>query len=181
MFYSGSIQHIPEFIADPDHYRSITSLAGAGTSRRGSSIVKMNIADGREHEMVTVMVPTDGVVVVNESIVGDAWMYVWCTWITCIFLPYRIIKKMVDINLLMNPVFLLFAISNFLTSIGFNAPLVFLPDRAEIQLGISRDSASWILSSFGQSVNPSSKISFLILARHRKYSRPSVRRIFVRS
>jgi len=56
---------------------------------------------------------------------------------------------MVDINLLMNPVFLLFAISNFLTSIGFNAPLVFLPDRAEIQLGISRDSASWILSSFG--------------------------------
>jgi hypothetical protein len=46
---------------------------------------------------------------------------------------------------------LIFAVSNFLTSIGFNAPLVFLPDRAEIQLGISRDKASWILSSFGES------------------------------
>jgi len=48
---------------------------GGGASRHGSTIVKMNIVDGREHEIVTAMVPTEGVVVVEESIVGDAWMY----------------------------------------------------------------------------------------------------------
>ncbi|VDO11621.1 unnamed protein product [Brugia timori] len=39
-------------------------------------------------------------------------------------------EKMTNISLLANPIFLLYAISNLLTSIAFNSPLVFLPSHA---------------------------------------------------
>lgn len=38
-------------------------------------------------------------------------------------------KDMLSMSLLKNPVFLMFAFSNFFTSIGFNMPFIFLPDR----------------------------------------------------
>lgn len=41
-------------------------------------------------------------------------------------------REMLSFALLKNPVFLMFAISNFLTSIGFNMPFIFLPDRAKL-------------------------------------------------
>ena len=41
-------------------------------------------------------------------------------------------REMMDFSLLKNPVFLMFAISNFFTSIGFNMPFIFLPDRAKL-------------------------------------------------
>lgn len=41
-----------------------------------------------------------------------------------------ILQRMLDISLFKDPVFVLFVISNFCTSIGFNAPYVFLPDLA---------------------------------------------------
>ena len=41
-------------------------------------------------------------------------------------------REMMDLSLLRNPVFLMFAISNFFTSIGFNMPFIFLPDRAKL-------------------------------------------------
>lgn len=39
------------------------------------------------------------------------------------------LKNMMALSLLKNPVFLMFAVSNFLTSLGFNGPFIFLPDR----------------------------------------------------
>ena len=39
-------------------------------------------------------------------------------------------RQMMDFELLKNPVFLMFAVSNFFTSIGFNMPFMYLPDRA---------------------------------------------------
>ncbi|XP_050527002.1 monocarboxylate transporter 5 isoform X2 [Daktulosphaira vitifoliae] len=41
------------------------------------------------------------------------------------------IKQMLDLSLLKDPIFILFTISNFLTSIGFNIPYVFLSPQAE--------------------------------------------------
>merc|ERR1711970_1550153 len=39
-------------------------------------------------------------------------------------------KQMLDLSLLKDSIFVMYAVSNFLTSIGFNVPYVFTPDRA---------------------------------------------------
>ncbi|XP_070172884.1 monocarboxylate transporter 5-like [Littorina saxatilis] len=57
-------------------------------------------------------------------------------------------REMMDFSLLRNPVFLMFAISNFFTSIGFNMPFIFLPDRAKLS-GIDEVRAAWLLSAIG--------------------------------
>ncbi|KAK7484226.1 hypothetical protein BaRGS_00024475, partial [Batillaria attramentaria] len=57
-------------------------------------------------------------------------------------------RQMMSLSLLKNPVFLMFAISNFFTSIGFNMPFIFLPDRAKLA-GIDEVKAAWLLSTIG--------------------------------
>ncbi|XP_013393838.1 monocarboxylate transporter 12 [Lingula anatina] len=56
--------------------------------------------------------------------------------------------EMMDFTLLKDWVFIIFAISNFLTSIGFNAPFIYIPDRA-LQEGYDEHSAAWLLSGVG--------------------------------
>lgn len=56
-----------------------------------------------------------------------------------------------DLSLLVDPVYLLFAVSNFLTSIGFNAPPMFMPMNAEAVLGFSKVDASSTVSAYGLS------------------------------
>ncbi|XP_054711482.1 monocarboxylate transporter 12-like [Uloborus diversus] len=60
------------------------------------------------------------------------------------------LREMTDFSLLRDPVFLLFAVSNFLTSIGFNVPYVYTKDRAA-ELGIGGEQASLLLSVIGVS------------------------------
>lgn len=62
---------------------------------------------------------------------------------------FRTIEKMTDVSLLAEPVFLLYAISNLLTSIAFNSPLVFLPSHAT-SLGCTHSEAARIVSAFGE-------------------------------
>jgi len=54
-----------------------------------------------------------------------------------------------DLSLLADPIFILFAISNFFTSIGFNAPPMFMPMNAEIVLGFSKMDASTTVAAYG--------------------------------
>lgn len=54
-----------------------------------------------------------------------------------------------DFSLLTDPIYLLFAISNFLTSIGFNAPPMFMPMNAEAVLGFNKVDASSTVSAYG--------------------------------
>ncbi|EFO21566.1 hypothetical protein LOAG_06921 [Loa loa] len=61
---------------------------------------------------------------------------------------WRTVEKMTDISLLANPIFLLYAISNLLTSIAFNAPLVFLPSHAT-NLGLTPAQSASVISVFG--------------------------------
>uniref|UniRef100_F1KZ58 Monocarboxylate transporter 12 n=2 Tax=Ascaris TaxID=6251 RepID=F1KZ58_ASCSU len=61
---------------------------------------------------------------------------------------WRTLVKMTDLTLLLDPIFLLFAISNLLTSVAFNSPLVFLPVHAE-RLGCTPEQAARIISVFG--------------------------------
>ncbi|XP_074658151.1 monocarboxylate transporter 14-like [Tubulanus polymorphus] len=57
-------------------------------------------------------------------------------------------NQLTDFALLSNVVFMLFAVSNFCTSIGFNAPYIYLPDMARIK-GIEKEKASFLISVIG--------------------------------
>lgn len=59
------------------------------------------------------------------------------------------LAEMTDFSLLMNPLFLMFAISNFLTSIGFNVPYVYTKDRVADMNIASDEDASYLLSIIG--------------------------------
>nr|CDP95420.1 Bm2134, isoform c [Brugia malayi] len=60
----------------------------------------------------------------------------------------RTMEKMTNISLLANPIFLLYAISNLLTSIAFNSPLVFLPSHAT-NLRLTPTQSASVISAFG--------------------------------
>lgn len=62
---------------------------------------------------------------------------------------WRTISKMTDVTLLWDPIFLLFAVSNLLTSVGFNSPLIFLPKHGSEGLGIDPMKSASVLSVFG--------------------------------
>lgn len=58
------------------------------------------------------------------------------------------ITDMLDFSLAKDMIFILFALSNLLTSIGFNIPYVFLVSKAKEQ-GIDPDRASMLISIIG--------------------------------
>ncbi|XP_017768067.1 PREDICTED: monocarboxylate transporter 12 [Nicrophorus vespilloides] len=58
------------------------------------------------------------------------------------------IRDMLNLNLLKDPIFIVFSISNFLTSIGFNVPYVYIVSRAK-SMGISSQQAGLILAVIG--------------------------------
>ena len=57
-------------------------------------------------------------------------------------------RQMLDFSLLKDVIFLLFVISNFCTSIGFNMPYIYLPDRAH-EAGIDKTRAAFLVSVIG--------------------------------
>jgi len=60
----------------------------------------------------------------------------------------RAFNAMVDFSLFKDPIFLMYAVSNFLTSIGFNVPYVYTVDRAR-GWGIEESDAAFLLSVVG--------------------------------
>ncbi|KAI9553951.1 hypothetical protein GHT06_019222 [Daphnia sinensis] len=71
-----------------------------------------------------------------------------CGLIPCSKESYDAYKEMMDFGLLKDPVFILFTVSNFCTSIGFNVPYVYIKDKA-LELGIPSANASFLLSVVG--------------------------------
>uniref|UniRef100_A0A1I8APG6 MFS domain-containing protein n=1 Tax=Steinernema glaseri TaxID=37863 RepID=A0A1I8APG6_9BILA len=63
---------------------------------------------------------------------------------------WRTISKMTDISLLWDPIFLLFAVSNLLTSVGFNSPLIFLPKHGTEGLNLDPLTSASVLSVFAR-------------------------------
>lgn len=57
-------------------------------------------------------------------------------------------NEMMDFGLLKDPVFIVFTVSNFLTSIGFNIPYVYLAAQAEV-LQLTKEHASYLLAIIG--------------------------------
>ncbi|XP_034949373.1 monocarboxylate transporter 14 [Chelonus insularis] len=59
-----------------------------------------------------------------------------------------ILQQMLQLSLLKDPLFLLFVISNFCTSIGFNIPYIYLIPQAQ-ERSIAKDTASYLLAVIG--------------------------------
>lgn len=71
-----------------------------------------------------------------------------CKCMSCSNETRDTLREMMDLSLLKDPIFVLFAVSNFCTSIGFNVPYVYMKDRA-LLLGMSRDESSFLLAIIG--------------------------------
>lgn len=59
------------------------------------------------------------------------------------------LKTMIDVSLFVDPVFMYFTASNFLTSLGFNAPYIYIVDQATHSFNVEPESADMLLSSIG--------------------------------
>ncbi|VDM81203.1 unnamed protein product [Strongylus vulgaris] len=62
---------------------------------------------------------------------------------------FKTISSMLSLSLMIDPVFLIFAVSNLLTSVGFNSPLYFLPMHATRGLSLDSASSSKVISVYG--------------------------------
>ncbi|KAK6753376.1 hypothetical protein RB195_012769 [Necator americanus] len=76
---------------------------------------------------------------------------------------FRTVSNMLSLSLLKDPTFLIFAVSNLLASLGYNAPLLFLPLHAIKGVGLDSASSSVVLSVYGFS-NTVGRVVFGIIA-----------------
>lgn len=56
--------------------------------------------------------------------------------------------EMMNFGLFKDPIFVLFVLSNFCTSLGFNVPYVYMADQSEV-IGLESKQASYLLSIIG--------------------------------
>jgi hypothetical protein len=61
---------------------------------------------------------------------------------------WETLSELMDFRLMLDLVFVLFAVSNFLTSIGFVVPYIFLPARG-VDRGLSEQESAWLISAVG--------------------------------
>ncbi|CAD6189099.1 unnamed protein product [Caenorhabditis auriculariae] len=144
VFYTGSIQNVAEFREDPDKYRSTGSLHKNRHTTIGSlsahSISRIDeVRENSEESTDT-----------TENNEGRNML--------------KTISNMLSLSLLLDPIFLLFAISNLLTSVGFNSPLYFLPLHAE-KIKLTSEQGARVLSVFGV-CNTVGRVLFGIVADH---------------
>ena len=110
VFYTKSLDHIPQYRADRDEYlRSMTSLPEQPEPQPDKSCLARI---GITAEM------------------------------------RQTVSEMMDFRLFLDAVFILFAVSNLLTSIGFVVPYIFLPNRG-LRYGFSSSQSSWLISMVG--------------------------------
>ncbi|KAI8428149.1 hypothetical protein MSG28_002396 [Choristoneura fumiferana] len=70
----------------------------------------------------------------------------WCSW--CSTESKAALSQMLDLSLLVDPIFILFSLSNFLTSIGFYIPYVYTVRLSE-QLGV--ENSEYLIAIIGAS------------------------------
>ncbi|XP_063838509.1 monocarboxylate transporter 12 [Ostrinia nubilalis] len=69
-----------------------------------------------------------------------------CGWLPCSAESKAALSEMLDLSLLVDPVFILFSISNFLTSIGFYIPYVYIVPMSE-KMGV--ENSAYLISIIG--------------------------------
>lgn len=97
--YSGSLVNIPEYRADPVGFTGSLVRLPPGEDAIRTETGSVHLADD------TVKV---------------------CGCVPCSKQSYYAFMEMMDLSLLKDPIFILFSISNFCTSIGFNVPYVYI-------------------------------------------------------
>lgn len=71
-----------------------------------------------------------------------------CGWLPCSEESKAALAEMLDLSLLIDPIFILFSLSNFLTSIGFYIPYVYTVPMSE-KLGV--ENSAYLISIIGAS------------------------------
>lgn len=126
----------------------------------------LNISIHRSHPALYITSITS----LHDDVENDLQTKVCCCSISdSIFMS---LKQMCDFSLLKDTIFLMFVVSNFCTSIGFNMPFIFLTDRA-VDEGISEGQAKWLVSIVGIS-NTVGRVLFGFMA-----DRKGVNRLFL--
>lgn len=145
-FYAGSLYNLNFYKSQPELYR--TSLASIPQSLASASVgvVGLQRQISRRSRCETAMSDlTDFQVAQETSAEPSSLQERIVDFVTDICTSVR---EMSDFSLMRDPIFLLYSLSSFLTCLGFNIPLIFLPDRAE-RFGLDGSQASWVLSAFG--------------------------------
>ncbi|RZB39502.1 monocarboxylate transporter 5 [Asbolus verrucosus] len=122
VFYQGSLMNIPS-------YRSRLDLK----NREESALF------GRRHSSISYR---------RRHIEDDKSETVICGLVPCSQETKDTLKEMLDFSLFKDWIFVLFTLSNFLTSIGFNIPYVYIVPKAK-SLELTDDEASMLLSIIG--------------------------------
>lgn len=122
IFYSGSLQNLPP------EYRASSSFLSRDMSLSVTSL----------RTIKSVTVPTSDERTRIQKFFCSSEME-------------AALREMINFTLLKSPVFLLFATSNFFTSVGFNVPYVYTKDRAVEDLRIPEETGSLLLSCIGLS------------------------------
>lgn len=121
VFYQGSLMNIP-------YYRSRNDLKNAEEAdlmgRRLSTHSKRRHSETKEYETTI------------------------CGFVPCSQETKETLREMLDFSLFKDPIFIIFTLSNFFTSIGFNIPYVYIVSKAKA-LDISASHASMLLSVIG--------------------------------
>lgn len=84
----------------------------------------------------------------SATSMGDNDQVVVCGCFPCHKETRDTLREMLDLSLLNDPIFVVFTISNFCTSIGFSVPYVYIVAQAE-KRGIGKDYASYLLAVIG--------------------------------
>ncbi|XP_060518855.1 monocarboxylate transporter 12 [Cylas formicarius] len=79
---------------------------------------------------------------------GDGPDAVVCGCVSCSPETKDTLKEMLDFSLFKDPIFIIFSVSNLLTSIGFNIPYVYLVPKG-MELGMSVEKAGILISIIG--------------------------------
>ncbi|XP_011177546.1 monocarboxylate transporter 12-B isoform X3 [Zeugodacus cucurbitae] len=118
ILYQGSILNIPEYTA------SRQDLSGSGMMKRYGSV--RHSTRGSQNDV----------------------RIKCCGCITCSQETHDTFVEMMNFSLLKDAVFIVFALSNFFTSIGFNMPYIYIVAKAK-SLGISSAQSSYLIAIIG--------------------------------
>ncbi|XP_044750798.1 monocarboxylate transporter 9 [Coccinella septempunctata] len=123
VFYQGSLLNIPSYRSKLD-LKNRTGEESAFLERKSSICYKKRKYEAEEEKETTLC------------------------GIQCSAETKETMEEMLDFSLFTDVIFILFTISNFLTSIGFNIPYVFLVSRAK-SVGLTAEDGSMLLSIIG--------------------------------
>ncbi|XP_022219039.2 LOW QUALITY PROTEIN: monocarboxylate transporter 12 [Drosophila obscura] len=120
--YQGSLHNLPEYGSSRNDLSR--SMSGSGVIKRYGSLRQSNQMDQSQEDAKC------------------------CGCITCSKETRDTFSEMMNFSLLRDVIFVIFSVSNFCTSVGFNVPYLYIAAYAK-QLGISKTHSSYLIATIG--------------------------------